>query len=420
MSLHRISPLLLAAVFACDAEPDDAESTELPATAPTPASPTPHKLAPAETPPVPLAGPVMPGARAAFTRTLELIDKQYVDREISEDAFYTGAIEGVLARLIQLEGHPVNALLAPADLDELLSGTAGAIVGVGVNIGLREGVLTVIHAIPDSPAALAGLLPGDRILAIDGVSVKGRELGEIVGQIRGKAGTEVDLFVQRETEEWHQSLKRASVAIQNVESLVLDDGLGYLRLRGFAETTPKELDAALEKLQTAGMKALVLDLRDCPGGMFDAGIAVTGRFLGDGQAIVSLVDRDQIRTTRAAAGNGRWHDLPLAVLIGPGTASGAEILADALHAHKRATLIGQPTLGKGTVESIHELGNGWALKLSSARFLGASGEALQGRGVRPHLAITSPANDQPGSLERSLASDDAVAAARTWLEGQVH
>lgn len=419
MSLQRFAPLLLAAVFACDAEPDDDAPSELPIAGQVPASPTPERLAPAKAPPAPVAGPVMPNARAAFARTLELIDKEYVDREISEDALYTGALQGMLGRLIQLEGHPVNDLLSPDDLAELLSGTAGAIVGVGVHIGLRDGVLTVIHVIPDGPAAQAGIEAGDRILAIDGASVKGRELAEIVGQIRGQAGTEVDLFVQREADEWHRKLKRASVPVPNVESLILGDELGYLRLTGFAETTPAELDAAIEKLQAAGMRALVLDLRDCPGGLFEAAITITGRFLADGQTIVSLVDRDRIRTTRAAAGDGRWHELPLAVLVGPGTASGAELLADALRTHKRATLIGQPTLGKDTVESIHELGNGWAVKLSGSRFLGASDQPLQGRGVRPQLPVASPQEAPTGPLAQTLASDDAVAAARTWLEGQV-
>lgn len=424
MSLQRIAPLVLAALFACDA--DKPEPTELATelapelAAPPPASPTPHKLAaPATAAPAPLAGPVMPGARAAFERTLELIDRNYVDRELGEDVLYTGAIEGVLGRLIQQGGHPINTLLAPDDLAALLSDSAGAIVGVGVHIAVNSGALTIQYVVPDSPAAQAGLQPGDRILAIDDVRVHGRELAEIVGQIRGQAGTEVDLFVQRDTEEWHETLKRASVPLPNVESLLLDDGLGYLRLGGFAETTPAELDAAIEKLQAAGMRALVLDLRDCPGGVLDAAIAVTGRFLADGQTIVSLVDRDQIKTTRAAAGVGRWHELPLAALIGPDTASGAEILADALRTHKRATLIGQPSFGKGTVEGVHELGNGWALKLSSARFLGASGEPLQGRGVRPHLTIAAPQGDERGPLAQALASDDAVAAARTWLEGHV-
>lgn len=418
MTLHRCIPALFAALLACDAEPEPADLADLEpdAAEPTPraASPSPALTTPDKQPAA--AQPTMPAARQAFARTLELIAKHYVDREIGEDALYTGAIEGMLARLIQMEGHPVNALLDPGELDELLRGSTGAIVGVGVEIALRGDAPTVVYPLPGGPAATAGIQAGDRILGIDGARVQGQDLGAVVDKIRGKAGTEVDLFVQRDTEEWHVKIKRATVAIPNVESRLLEDGLGYLRIGGFAGTTPAELDAAIAALQDAGMRALVLDLRDCPGGVLDAAIAVAGRFLADGQAIVELVDRDQIRTTRSAAGPGRWHELPLVALIGPHTASGAEILADALRAHKRATLIGQPTLGKGTVEGVHELGNGWALKLSSARFIGASGEPIQGHGVRPDLAITGgeliPVADLP-------AGDDTLAAARTWLKGQV-
>lgn len=417
MPRHPLLLALLAAQLACDPELDDVEPAAGAVHAAAPAHPAADRAPPAAVAPSAPApsAPVMPRAREAFARTLELIGERYVDRELDEAALYTGAIEGVLARLIQLEGHPVNQLLAPDQLDELLRGSAGTIVGVGVEIALAADIVVVVHAIPGGPAAAADLRAGDRILAIDGARVQGLDLGQVADKIRGQAGTKVDLFVQRDTEEWHESLVRGQIVVPNVDSRVLDGGLGHLRLLGFAETTPAELDAAIAAMQAAGMRALVLDLRDCPGGVFDAAVAITGRFLADGQAIVSLVDRDGIRTTRAADGPGRWHDLPLVALIGPGTASGAELLAGALRVHRRATLIGQRTLGKGTVESIHELGNGWALKLSTARFLGADGEPLQGRGVRPDLPIAGDA----GSSPRAAADDDpALAAARTWLEGQ--
>jgi carboxyl-terminal processing protease len=418
MSLHRTVPILLAALLACDAELEPGELVEpIEPAEPRRARAAPNQAAPAKPA---VSSPdlaAMPGARQAFARTLELIDRHYVDRELDEDALYTGAIEGVLARLIQIDDHRVNDLLDPRALAELLHGTTGEIVGVGVEITFAADVLVVVNALPGGPAALAGLQAGDRILAIDGARVQGLPLVEVVDKIRGAAGTEVDLFVQRDTEEWHQKLERATITVRNVDSRLLDDGVGYLRLGGFADTTPAELDAAIAAMQSAGMRALVLDLRRCPGGLLEAAIAVTGRFLGDGQTIVSLVDRDRIRTTRATDGDGRWHDLPLAVLIGPDTASGAEILADALHTHKRATLIGERTLGKGTVEEVHELGNGWALKLSSARFIGASGEHLQGRGVRPHLPLAAP-DAKPAALADLPGADDVVAAAITWLSGQ--
>ncbi|MCA9637123.1 MAG: PDZ domain-containing protein, partial [Myxococcales bacterium] len=308
--------------------------------------------------------PPMPDAEKAFAEALELIGEHYVD-PIDRDALYTGALEGVMSRLIQIEGHPVNVLLSPDELDELMSGTKGTIVGVGVMIEMVADVLVIRDAIPGSAAAAAGLQRGDRILGIDGERIAGMPLGEIVRRIRGPAGSSVTLFVQRDTEEWDQKLVRDVVTIRNVEAKMLGDGLGYLRLRGFAETTADELDAALEALSGAGMKRLIVDLRICPGGLLDAAVAVTSRFLDEGDRIVSVSDRKKGDKELKAEEQGRWRGIPMAALIGPKTASSAEILADALATHAGATLIGAPSMGKGSVESIHELDNGWALKLSS-------------------------------------------------------
>lgn len=415
MIVHRALILALVAGLACDHEVDD-ESTRLPdpppAAAPAQAT-SPEGHAPKDSP-----SRAMPGAREAFARALEMIDARYVDPALDRDALYTGALEGALARLYQQGEHPINALLDPRELAELTSGTEGALVGIGVEIELSSDVLVVRGVVPDSPAARAGLQRGDRILRIDGARAQGLPIVEIVGKIRGEAGTEVDLLIQRDTEEWHQKLRRESIALSNVESRLLPGGLGYLRLRGFAGTTPDELDAALAELEAAGMRALILDLRHSPGGLLDAAVAVAGRFLAQGDAIVTVLDRAQEKREHLAAADGRWRALPIAALIGPETASGAEILADALAAHGRATLIGQPTFGKGTVESIHELGNGWALKLSTGRFLGASGEALQGRGVRPELPVPAAASPPLplGALES--ADDPALSVARTWLAKQ--
>lgn len=414
MTMPRTLLLTLAATLACDHEPDEpvaqivsAAPLEL-AAAPANAPKSHHPKLAAREP-----SQVMPGGRQAFDRAIELIAARYVDRDLDLDALYTGALEGALARLYQVEGHPVNVLMGPQELSELMNGTKGSIVGIGVEISHLADVVVVNHALADGPAAKAGLGPGDRILGIDGVSVKGLALADVVGKIRGEAGTTVDLFIQRDTDEWHEKLVRATIPIPNVESRMLGAGLAYLRLRGFAETTPAELDAALNALKKDSMRALILDLRQCPGGLVDAAIASTGRFLGKGQAITTIEDREDGRRTFEAQEDGAWRDLPIAALIGPDTASGAEILAEALSFHGRATLIGEPTLGKGSVEGIHELGNGWSIKLSSGRFLDAAGESMQGRGVRPHLPIPV---DRDDGADRD---DPALAVAKTWLQEHV-
>lgn len=423
MPKPRTLSLLTLVLLACDPEPDDAPAPEEAAgvepPAPSPAASTTTASARAPTSGAPGEARVMPDAERAFAKAREIIAKDYVDPAIDEQALYTGAVEGMVARLGQLPNHPINELLSPRELAELLHGTGGTIVGIGVAIEQVADIVVVREVIAGGPAAKAGLQRGDRLLAIDGERVRGRPLVEIVDRIRGAAGTEVDLFVQRDTEEWHEKLVRATVAIQNVESKLLGAGRGYLRLRGFADTTPAELDAAIAALQAGGAQALVLDLRHCPGGVLEAALAITGAFLGDGEAIVTTSGRDGAGKTRTAVGDGRWRALPLVVLIGPETASGAEILADALAAHKRATLLGQPTLGKGTVESVHELGNGWALKLSTGRFVGASGEPLQGRGVRPQVPVPLAEDAKPAPLEAvSADTDAALALALTWLESR--
>jgi len=352
---------------------------------------------------------VMPNARAVFAETLKMIEDKYVDPAVDLDALYTGATEGALARLYQVGDHPVNNLLSPRELEELTTGTVGAIVGIGVEITNTTGVVTIVHAIPGGPAEKAGLRPGDRILGIGDERLQGLTLAAVVDKIRGAAGTEVDLFVQRDTEEWHQALTRASVALQNIEAPTIDGDIGYLKIRGFAETTPAELDAAIADLQAKGMRSLILDLRDCPGGLLDAAVTVTGRFLARDQAIAGIRERAGETKQYKAEVDGPHpaKQLPLAVLVGPHTASGAEILADALQTHQRATVIGQPTLGKDSVEHVHKLSNGWGLKLSSGRLLAASGQPRAGKGVQPQLPVPV--------AEDAADADAAISVARAWL-----
>ncbi len=358
----------------------------------------------------------MPDAERAFAQAVAIIGERYVD-PVADDALWTGALDGVMDGLIQLDGHPVNALLSPEELAELMSGTKGTIVGVGVTIELVAEVLVIRGVVPGGAAEAAGLQRGDRILGIDGERISGMDLGAIVQLIRGPAGSDVELFVQRDTEEWQQKLRRDVVAIRNVHSRMLEAGVAYIRLYGFAATTADEFEAALAELNAAGMKKLIIDLRHCPGGLLDAGIAVTSKFLEQGDLVVAIDDRIKGQKMLKATEDGRWRQLPLAVLIGPRTASSAEIFADALAVHAGATLIGAPTMGKGTVESIHELDNGWALRLSSGRFTSAGGLYRLDSRVPPELPIES---DDPRLAKRPLdeiddGSDPVLELARSWL-----
>jgi carboxyl-terminal processing protease len=359
----------------------------------------------------------MPDAERAFARVVELISSDYMDPALDRDALYTGAIEGMLARLYQAKDTAVNTLLSPRELRQIQSSNSGAIGGIGLAIEPEGGAFVIRRILKDTPAQRSRLLPGDRILGVGTARVKGLPLVEVVDLIRGEPGTEVDLFVQRDTEEWHERIQRATVTLRNVEGRSVAPGVGFVRLLGFVETTPAELDRELEALAAAGQKALILDLRYCPGGLLDVAEAVVERFLDRAQRVVTRVGRDGRRHVRTASSDGRWRQWPLAVLIGPRTASSAELFAEALVVHRGAVTIGQTTLGKKSAETIHELDNGWALKLSDSRLIGARGDAAVG-GLEPMLPVPLGDDDNPPPLDTPLSQDTALRVATEWLKSR--
>ncbi len=424
-ALCACAPLLLVS-FACDAPGPESGSDAVT----QPAEPR------AEQPP---AGPLLakamkgtlhegprvaaiPGARATFDEVQALVAEHYVDGPLTEDELWTGAVEGVLGRLPQLPGHPINTLLSPEELKELEVGTKGQIVGVGVMIELVADVIVIRDVIPGAPAIRAGLQAGDRILGVDGVRVRDHDLKDVVSRIRGEAGTPVELFVQRDTEEWTAVVTRGTVEVKSVEGRVLnpETGVAYLRINSFTKRTAEEARAALESLEGEGMKRLILDLRHCPGGLLDASVGVADLFLEAGAEVVTIRGRDEEKRMSASTSDA-WESLPLAVLIGPKTASGAEILAGALAYHERGPLIGEPPLGKRTVESVHDLKNGWALKLTMSRFFppGVDPTDTNGPSVKPGITIPSPEGKKYTRLaELSLDEDPPLRVASDMLSAR--
>jgi carboxyl-terminal processing protease len=367
----------------------------------------------------PSATKAMPNARAAFDEVVQLIGEKYVDPAPNEDELWTGAINGVLGRLIQTKGIKVNALLEPEELKELDSGLSGNFVGVGVAIKKFEGVVFVRNVIPESPASKAGLLPGDRILAVDHKPIRDLSLEQIVGLIRGAEGTTVDLSVQRDEKDWVEPITRRSMKLDSVFAHMLADKTGYVRITAFNHNTVEQLDAALTN-KLAGAASLVLDLRDCPGGLFDESLVVAERFLPPGAAILKMRGRDGKEDVRRASKRDPGDALPMVVIINHDTASSAEILAAALVDNKRARLVGETTLGKGSVEHVMKLSNGWGLKLSIARFVSPSGRNWQGKGLDPDLPIArksaGPDDDVPSPYsEPEVDSDVQLRAALTLL-----
>lgn len=365
----------------------------------------------------PAAAPVraMPNARAAFDEIATLVASRYVDGDIDEEALWTAASEGVLARLVQSSAHPVNELMSPEQLGELEAGVKGQLSGIGVVIEKQGDVLVVREALANGPAARAGIMGGDRILGVGGERVAAIDLPTVVGKIRGAKGTKVELFVQRDTEEWTVPVVRDDIEVPSVEARMLD-GIGYVRIGAMAQATPAHLDAALAGLGRDRPRGLVIDLRGCPGGWFDAATEVLERFTPAGAELVRVRDREGKEEPIVARKAGAWVGTPIVVIIGEHTASGGEIIASALREHAEATLVGAPTVGKTTIEAIHKLSNGWALKLSEKRFVLADGS----KGiVRPDVPIGEPEQARTPAMNAiDPSADPPLATALQLLRGR--
>ncbi len=356
----------------------------------------------------------MPKARAAFDEVAALVGTRYVDGAIDDDALWTAAAEGVLARLVQSSAHPVNELMSPEELAELDAGVKGRLSGIGVVIEKSGDMLVVREALANGPGARAGLQGGDRILGVDGERIDPDDIAGVVAKIRGEKGTKVELFVQRDTEEWTVPVTRDDVAIPSVESRAIES-VGYLRIGSLGKGSAAELDDALAQLRRERVAALVVDLRNCPGGWFEAATEVAERFVPAGTELVRVRDRDGKDEPIAARAGGAAVGMPLVVLVGPDTASGGEIIASALREHAGASIVGAPTVGKTTIESIHKLSNGWALKLSEKRFVLADGSSGV---VRPDVPLELAAGSRlPAVAALDPASDAPLATGLQLLRG---
>lgn len=319
-----------------------------------------------------------------FQKVLHFVETNYVD-EVKNKELIHGAIKGMLETL-----DPHSNFLPPDLFRDMKIDTAGTFGGVGIEIGMKDNVLTVIAPIEDTPAWKAGVKPGDRVLKINGETTKGLSLTESVAKMRGKRGSDVKLFLYRDGFKAPKEvvLKRDTIKIQSVKSDLLEPGYGYVRLSNFNENAAKDLKKAMNALEKkAKFKGVILDLRTNPGGLLDQAVDVSSLFIDDG-VIVSTIgrNRDQ-KEIKYARRNMARKDFPVAVLVNSSTASAAEIVAGALQDHHRAIIMGQPTFGKGSVQTVIDLGQDMGLKLTIARYYTASGRSIQEKGVYPDVLL---------------------------------
>jgi carboxyl-terminal processing protease len=332
-----------------------------------------------------------------FTSILSIVKKNYVDDVNSKD-LVIGAINGMLTSL-----DPHSAYLTPELYKDLQMDTQGRFGGLGIEITVRNGVLTVVSPIEDTPAAKAGVKSGDQIIKIEDEFTKDMTLVDAVKKMRGNKGTKITIAVKRDgiAELLTFNLVRDIIRVQSVRSRVLEEGYGYIRLAQFQERTDRDLQKALEKLtqEKGGLKGLVLDMRNNPGGLLTQAVRVSDMFLDSGMIVYTEGRLESQKQKYFAHKEGTWSNFPIVVLVNGGSASASEIVAGALQDHKRAVILGTKTFGKGSVQTILPLDDNSALRLTTARYFTPKGRSIQATGIAPDIVIENPSTPAEAKAE---------------------
>jgi carboxyl-terminal processing protease len=358
-----------------------------------------------------------------LAEVLERVREQYVDR-ISDEELIDAAIRGLVADL-----DPHSAYLDPQEFDEIRISTTGEYSGVGIEVALEDGVVRVVHPIEEGPAALAGILPGDTIMAVDDVEVDVKNLNDAIDRMRGKPGTTVKMTMARAqvAEPLHFTLARASVQVHSVKKKLFE-GVGYVRILQFSETTTPDLEKAIAALsiQNKGeLKGLILDLRNNPGGVLEAAVGVSDVFLNEGVIVSANGRTADARFEMDAQPGDELHGAPLVVLVNGGSASASEIVAGALKDHRRATIVGRQTYGKGSVQTVMPLSDGHAIKLTTSRYFTPSGASIHKTGITPDVVVdpkeivASGKQDSPAVIGDLAADYELQLALKMLQDGAV-
>jgi carboxyl-terminal processing protease len=321
-----------------------------------------------------------------FTDVLGLLQKEYVEETNSQDLVY-GAIKGMLETL-----DPHSAFMPPSVYKEMQEETKGRFEGLGIEITMKEGVLTVVSPIEDTPAFKAGVQAGDQILKINGELTKNLSLLDSVKRLRGPKGTQVTITIMRGgfANPREVTLTRDVIPIRSVRYELLEKQYGYVRLSQFQEKTESEFDKALKALDgesKGAMKGLILDLRNNPGGLLDQAVRISDRFIESGLIVSMEGRREDQKMKFYAHPQGTLPRYPLIVLVNGGSASGSEIVAGAIQDHGRGILVGMQTFGKGSVQTIFSMKDGSGLRLTTARYYTPNGRSIQAKGIIPDIIV---------------------------------
>jgi carboxyl-terminal processing protease len=342
-----------------------------------------------------------------FTDVIGLVQKDYVEETKSKDLVY-GAIKGMLETL-----DPHSAFMPPNIFKEMQEETKGRFEGLGIEITLKDGILTVVSPIEGTPAFRAGVLAGDQIIKIDGELTKNFTLLDSVKRLRGPRGTKVTITIMREglTKPKDFTLVRDVIPVRSVRHELLEKNYGYIRLSQFQEKTDDDFEKAMKALEEeskGALKGLVLDLRNNPGGLLDQAVKISDHFIDSG-IIVSIDGRkEESKQKWPAHPDGTLKRYPLVVLVNGGSASAAEIVAGAIQDHGRGILVGTQTFGKGSVQTIFPLKDGSGLRLTTARYFTPSGRSIQAKGIEPDIIVkpTRPEEEKESVAPKLPAEKD--------------
>ncbi|MBL8635254.1 MAG: S41 family peptidase [Myxococcales bacterium] len=351
--------------------------------------------------------PISPSKLAMFSRVLSYVESQYVE-DVDQDELVYGAIKGMLDSL-----DPHTTFLRPEQYREMKNDTSGQFSGIGIEVDQRDGVLTIVSVIEGTPAARAGLQAGDQVLRIDDQPT--RQMMDYIQKMRGKRGAQVSLTVQRSG--WKEprsfAMVRDIIRIRSVEGFLLEPGYGVLRVKQFTDNMDREVElqlAAMERDSGGKLSGLVLDLRSNPGGLLDQAVRLADIFIEHGLIVRTEGRGGRILDEERARPEGTRIGFPIICLVNGGSASAAEIVAGALQDHGRALVMGTQTYGKGSVQTIVELEDGSALKLTIARYYTPSGRSIQEKGITPDVVVDQVrlsdgklvVKDEPSQKERDL------------------
>ena len=321
-----------------------------------------------------------------FSEVYTRIKENYVE-EVKDKDLMTNAIRGMLSNL-----DPHSAYLDEEEFKELQVGTSGEFGGLGIEVGMEDGFVKVISPIDDTPAQKAGLQAGDLIIRLDETPVKGMTLNDAVKLMRGKPGSNIDLMIVREGKDkpFKVSLKRDIIQVKSVKQRLLEPGYGYVRITSFQAKTTESLLEGIETLKKENkdkLRGLVLDLRNNPGGVLNAAVGVSDAFLESGKIVYTEGRVEDAKMEYSANKGDAIDNAPIVVLVNQGSASASEIVAGALKDHKRALIVGQKTFGKGSVQTVLQLDEKTAVKLTTARYFTPSGRSIQAEGIAPDIEL---------------------------------